>query len=335
MSAQPHVDDNFTFVGGLNTEGGYFVTPKNSWVEGQNVVPQMDGSVERRPAIDLEEEGDPISAFTYSSSQIINNVVAVEMWTSVAGNGNVDYFVVQIGTLVYFYKAYSGTVSARPVIGVFYDPEFVGPVNPAAGLGFDLTAFRCADNTGLIYDSPISTASVYGNLVITHRDCDPILVTNTPGSDTYTFNRLRLKIRDLKGITSSEDVTVEKTYADWGDFGPSALYNLYNQGWSDEHLTAYSAANSGLLPANTKQWIYGKDTNDDFDASVLAKVDFGSTPAPRGRYILEAFYEDRASSLSQTQAGSGAVNTGDYEDPLNPTPGYEGSSNDLIYFDPP
>jgi len=30
MAVTATVEDNFNFVGGLNTEGGFFVTPKNS-----------------------------------------------------------------------------------------------------------------------------------------------------------------------------------------------------------------------------------------------------------------------------------------------------------------
>ena len=55
MAAQGDITDNFTFVGGLNTEGGYFVIPENSWKEGVNVVPSTDGSVVRRNGIDYEE----------------------------------------------------------------------------------------------------------------------------------------------------------------------------------------------------------------------------------------------------------------------------------------
>jgi len=54
MAVQAAVKDAFTFVGGLNTEGGFFVTPENSWKEGVNVVPTIDGSIERRAGLDYE-----------------------------------------------------------------------------------------------------------------------------------------------------------------------------------------------------------------------------------------------------------------------------------------
>ena len=54
MAVQAVVKDAFTFVGGLNTEGGYFIIPENTYKEGVNVIPQMDGTIERRTAIDYE-----------------------------------------------------------------------------------------------------------------------------------------------------------------------------------------------------------------------------------------------------------------------------------------
>ena len=56
MAAQASVKDAFTFVGGLVTEGGYFITPENSYKEGVNVVPQMDGTLERRNGLDYEDD---------------------------------------------------------------------------------------------------------------------------------------------------------------------------------------------------------------------------------------------------------------------------------------
>lgn len=50
----PSVKGSFTFVGGLNTEGGYFITPENSWKDGVNVYPNVDGVLQRRNGIDYE-----------------------------------------------------------------------------------------------------------------------------------------------------------------------------------------------------------------------------------------------------------------------------------------
>lgn len=291
MTAQASVDDSFTFVGGLNTEGGYFVTPKNCWKEGDNIVPKKDGSVERRPAIGVEENGVPIKTLT--TKQAAGYAYTVNVWESVGGNGNRDWFVVQMGARIHLYDGYPGTISARPIAGSYNGASF-------SAIEFGLTAFKCYGNEGLIYDKPISVASVYGNLIITHEDCEPFVVIWQEGN-VLTTNTLKLKIRDFKGIPSPKSDALEYEKEQWETFNfwPHAKYNLYNQGWSDSQLDVYVSSRGGRYPANTKQWIYGKDSNDNFDVSVLDKVDFGTAPAPKGRFILEAFYEDRAAALDQ------------------------------------
>jgi hypothetical protein len=75
---------------------------------------------------------------------------------------------------------------------------------------------------------------------------------------------------------------------------------LFNQGWTEALLTTYKAANASKLPANSKNWISGKNTSDDFDAALLNKQDFGTSPAPKGRTILNAFSQDRSSIIYST-----------------------------------
>ena len=59
-------------------------------------------------------------------------------------------------------------------------------------------------------------------------------------------------------------------------------------------------------------WIYGKDTNDEFDTAVLDKQDFGTMVAPKGRAILNAFYQDREAALTtmvNTNTANSVVST--------------------------
>jgi hypothetical protein len=304
MSATPSVDDSFTFVGGLNSEGLYFLTPKNSWKEGDNVVPATDGSLSRRKAIDFEENYQTLTLSTLSVDEAIDNAAfTVEIWESVAGNGNLEFFVVQKGSTLYFYKAASGTVSASLL------PFTV-----------DLTPFKCFGNSNTVFGTNvITTASCYGKLLITSIDTEPILVFYNESDNTITTKQLELKIRDFVGIRSPAEPTVRNSQAGWESlsFWPQAKYNLYNQGWKDEQLTAYLGI-KGVYPNNTEQWIYGKNTSDDFDTTVLDKQDFGTSPAPRGRVILKAFYQDRGVELTNlldtTAIGSIVPPLSNYDD---------------------
>ena len=309
MAAQPSVDDSFTFVGGLFTEGSFFLTPKNSWKEGDNVIPKTDGSLIRRPGLDYEVNYQVNTSVPTTDTTLDNLAFCVETWTSVGGNGNLDLFVVQRGSVVEFYKAFSGTVGA----GIL--PYTI-----------DLNTYRCFSNTNVIGSNVITAASCYGRLLITSIDTNPILVTYNPTTEAITHQALEIKIRDFEGIRSPEPEWREFTRVQWnsGDFLSEALYNLYNQGWDDVKINAYEAA-TGKLPANTKQWWYGKNSNDDFDVATLNKNDFGSSFAPRGRFILNAFYQDRA-----TAAGFGPSPV----EPLIPTVPSVPGSNDFNPISP-
>lgn len=284
--AKQSVEDSFTFVGGLHTEGGFFLTPKNSWKEGTNIVPKQDGSIERRKGLNFEQN--------YALSVDLNLYIddmdlyafSTNMWESVAGDGNLDFFVVQYGPKVRFYKAGAQVVSESDL-----------------GAVFDLNNYRCFGNTSNAGFSRITTTSCYGKLLITSKDIDPVLIDYNKDTNTFKAQVIKLRIRDFEGIRSPAAMSVEKTEAEWEalSFWPDAKYNLYNQGWKNPQLLAYTTANSGKYPSNTKQWIYGKDTNDDFDVSVLAKQDFGTSTAPKGRFILEAFYQDRSTAAAEIE----------------------------------
>jgi hypothetical protein len=285
MAVQGSVQDNFTFVGGINTEGGFFVTPPNSWKEGDNVIPRTDGSLERRRGLDFE--------VGYTTQPVVTDVTSdaytTHLWNSVNGDGTLDIVVIQVGAVLYFYNALGGTVSAR----------YLGNVNFAS--------LQAAGNTDVVANFPIQTAVVFGDLVVTHKSCDPFVVRYVGG--VFSAERIIIQIRDFAGVYMDAAITEEKTEAQWETDGlrAAALYNLANQGWNLAQINAYKAANSSRLPANTKSWIYGKDSNDDFSASVLNKQDFGSSPAPKGRVIFDAFNQIRsvtALSITSTTAPS-------------------------------
>lgn len=302
MAAAPSVDSSFTFVGGLYTEGSFFLTPKNSWKEGDNVVPLITGAIVRRPGIDFETNYTLDTSLNYTSSEIDTYAFTVETWAAVGGNGNLDLFVVQQGPKVEFYKAFSGAVGATK-----------------QAFSIDLNNYRCFGNNSVMGTNVITTTSCYGRLLITSVDIDPILVTYVTETASFSAQRLELGIRDFEGIRSPAAEFTELSSDDWESqygFFTEATYNLYNQGWTKARIDAYVAA-VGKLPANTKQWWYGKDSNDDFSPTLLNKQDFGSSYAPRGRFIIKAFYQDRAAVSGLTAEVPAVSNINDYR-PFSP-----------------
>ena len=302
MAAQPAQEDFFSFVGGLNTEGGYFLTPKNSWKEGDNIIPQKDGSVQRRTSVDFES-GYVYSAFGIIDSTIENYAFSTHTWQTVAGNADKNILVVQFGNRVYFYDASSSTTSTTKYTFEIYLPDY--------------QAFA---NQSLIGSAPISCVDCYGKLIITSQDTDPIAVLYE--SDTeFVVKRADLKVRDFDGIASPLPPDQELSESGWTalDFWPEALYNLYNQGWKDDKITSYLTS-KGVYPSNSKQWTFGKNNDDNFEVSVLNKIDFGTSVAPKGRVILSAFNQDRAKSLltlDTTGSGPSATPIGSVVEGVN------------------
>jgi hypothetical protein len=314
MAAKGSVEDSFTFVGGINTEGGFLLTPKNSWKEGDNVTPQTNGTIVRRRGVDLEATYDQLVPSPSAQSTLYNYAYFVTKWETVGGNGNTDFFVVQIGSTIYFYDAIGGTVSLR-----------------RKAFSIDLLTYQATGNTDIVGSHAIETTGCYGNLVITSQSTDPIVVTYNSIADTVSVKRLSLLIRDFTGLYMGTPVTEERTAALWTTLYPAAIYNLYNQGWNADQITAYSAAYASKLPANTKSWVFGKDASDNFVATTLNKQEFGTSPAPKGRFVLDAFNQDRATVAAISGITAVVATISGYQDSRNITGNPVGSTSADIY----
>jgi hypothetical protein len=287
MAVTATVEDNFNFVGGLNTEGGFFVTPKNSWVEGTNTIPETDGSAKIREALELENGYSTLSftdgslsnyAATSSISNVFTTAYVVHKWENINGNPDVSFFAVQTGKFIYFYDANKGITSD-------YRKSF----------SVNLLDYKIDQVTQLDSTAVIQVTSFYGNLLVTHKHINPLILVYNDTDDTLDVFEITLRIRDFKGIFTGYPDNIEKTDAEWEALGlkEAVVYNLLNQGWNGQQLGTYKTS-TGKWPSNTKQWIFGKDSNDDFAVASLNKQEFGSSPAPKGRNILEAFDQARS-----------------------------------------
>jgi len=214
MAAQASVNDAFTFVGGLVTEGGYFITPKNSYKEGVNVIPQVDGVIERRNGLDYED-GYNLYAAAISADSKDLWAFTTGTWTTVAGSGNRDFIVAQTGRYLNFYNAATGSVSA----------------SRNTAFTIDLQSYKVPGNPNTVGTGICSFASTYGKLIITSSDTLPLLVSYepVPGDEnawgTFTVKTLDLEIRDFKGITLIDNagnivpISKEYTEAEWVALG--------------------------------------------------------------------------------------------------------------------
>lgn len=279
MGQQVAVQQQFTFVAGLNTEAGFLTYPENTWREGDNVVPQITGQLHKRTAVDFETSYVNILPTALDTATKHAVAHTTYEWNTVAGNGLRNFIVVQIGSVLHFFNNYGLLLSGtkRP---------FTLDLS-ALPIG-NIVASRQAE----IPYTEVCCASANGKLLVVHKYIDPVVVSYDEVANTITATPITLKIRDLLGI--DEGVAVDNR--------PVALsaqhaYNLANQGWQDAKRDAYQVS-TGLYPSNAQQWTQGKNTTDDFDATVLDKVEFGTSPAPRGRNILEVFEQVRVDTLT-------------------------------------
>jgi hypothetical protein len=133
-----------------------------------------------------------------------------------------------------------------------------------------------------------------GNLIVVSSNIEPLVLTYSAVGPTVTAaevsgsGRGTLAIRDFTGLDDTLRV----------DTRPNTLsinhqYNLQNQGWLAAQWTPYFTADA-VYPSNAQVWGAGKDATGVFSAAQLDKTDFGTTPAPKGRYILSPFNRDRS-----------------------------------------
>lgn len=255
----------FTFVKGLVTEAGPFTYPENASLDEENFVLNRDGSRQRRLGMDFEEDYS-LRAATVAS----DDAVAVFRWYNVANDTDNQFAVVQTGQLLSVYDLNAVSVSGNLVDTV------------------DLSAYI----TG---KTPLDAASGMGFLFLTEGTSNPLYLTYNPTTGVVTVSTINIKIRDFFGVDDGLDV----------DETPASLsnehtYNLQNQGWTSTQWDAVFTSKA-VYPSNAQQWILGKNTTDDFDAALLFKQDFGTTPAPKGRFVIDAFTR---SSSRQSVSGT-------------------------------
>lgn len=249
-----------TFVKGLVTEAGPLTFPENASLDEENCVLNREGSRQRRLGMDFEED------FALRSATITaTTAVTVMRWENAANSPDYQFAVVQIGNVLYVYDANATSVSNN----------LVGTVAIA---GFDGTK-ECIGASGS------------GYLFVASGAVNTIYLAYNPSTNTITSGSIQLLIRDIFGVDDGLAVNEQ----------PATLtaahnYNLRNQGWPSATITAYSTATS-KQPSNAMQWFIGKDSDDNFQPALLDKQDFGTTPAPKGRIVIDAFFRSLSRDL--------------------------------------
>lgn len=298
-----------SFVKGLITEATGLNYPENSCLETYDCVFEKTGEVYRRPAINVE---DNFSVYVTSTASLARNEYT---WRAVSQNGSLTFVVAQLGRHIYFFRV-----------------DDVGSIsNHQESFLVDLNTYAI---TGAPSVDAVQASFTSGNglLFIAHPYCDPVCVEYDEDAENITVTVIRLKIRDMFGLPSvdgSGNVIPTDQPIAIASITASNIYNLKNQGWyptnpctttnkfwTDTNVLDFYVGIRGFYPAESEVWWLYKaplipiiDSTGNLVAGAprealsffeVSSHKTSNTPAPKGHYILEAFYQDRetASGLS-------------------------------------
>lgn len=265
MAQQTAIKPYNTFVKGIITEAGPLTFPENASLDEENMVLNRDGSRQRRLGMDLEQD-----YALHQVNPLSTDAVTAHRWKNVANDPKRQFVVIQVGNRLLVFDANPASTSAHLLATLNASAYLQGPFE-------------------------IQTANALGYLLITATGSDPLYLSYNPGTGVISISQVFLSVRDFWGC--QDNLPVEARPATLSN---EHYYNLLNQGWTGALANQYKVA-SGFYPSNAQQWTLGKDPDDVFDPALLDKQDFGTSSAPRGRYIISPFLRS-ASRNAQTDA---------------------------------
>lgn len=272
------------FVRGLITEATGLNFPEDAAHDALNVRFGSNGEVTRRFGFDLEEG---FSTRTIDRSTVVVNAY---LWEAAAGDGTNTFAVIQIGASLYFYDATEDTLSNGYI-------ESLALGSHSSGGSGDIEDYECVFSSG------------DGVLFVAHPYMETLYISyDAAGSPKFTATEISIEVRDTQGL--DDGLGIEESPSSLSD---DHKYNLFNQGWygtqitSDTRITAWNTEFSEY-PSNAHVWWLYKDSSDTFTPSLAEKIEAGNAPAPRGRFILTLYNQDRAgasgiSGLTATTSG--------------------------------
>lgn len=259
------------FINGLVTEATALNFPENAASETYNCVFWPKANFTRRKGIDYE------TSHLLNTENRSNVVVNSHLWQNAAGNGLYNFVVLQVGNTLSFYRVSStGNLSAN---------------KNASTINLDTYKVSGAPSV-----STVEAQFAYGQgyLFVTHPYCEPFYVAYDPSGNTFSATEITVYIRDTEGLDDGYAITTRP-----GGGGNNAhIYNTYNQGWSNANANTFASAIGGW-PSNADVWWVYKDASEVFTPSLANQIYRGNSPAPRGSFILEAFYQDRTGVSGQ------------------------------------
>lgn len=267
-----------TFIKGLITEANILAFPENASIDEANLVLNRDGSRRRRLGIDYENSFAQVDTGIHTAVAQ-QSIVTTHRWVNAGNTPDLSIGVIHIYNKLFFVDLTATSFSS---------------------------SLRNGGNPVLITgtDNPISSAVISGYLVCANKDQDPFYLSYDNATDTVTKTTIDIKIRDFFGIDDGLAVDTRPPTLE-----PLHHYNLLNQGWTEEFINVTGTSTEVVrydpfdgtpivtspsvrywAPSNADIVYLGKDTTGAYSSTFLLKQFFGTTNAPKGKFIIDYRY---------------------------------------------
>jgi len=263
------------FNKGLITEAGELTFPEGASVNEANCTLERTGERRRRLGLVYEDSNSLSGAILPQGT-----LVTTGEWVNVGGQANLQYSVVQLKGVLYFYNKSVSPISGQAVAVSDADPTV-----------FSIALSTYETLTGDGASTRIQMASINGALVVTSSQINSFYLERDNTDGTFTQTQINFRVRDFEYLGTKSD------YDTKGASSEVRKYDTANTGWTatkgEAALSAYKAANGASYPPLTHPWYSGKDATGDFDEAEWQKVYGGSSLIANGHFILDLFSKDR------------------------------------------
>lgn len=258
-----------TFIKGLITEKNPIAFPKDAATDALNVIFDEKGTVYRRPGIG-QELGGIDTAYTPQDNEVFTEF----LWTSAGGIGSKTFFIQQIGSNLFVYDVSdSNSIS-----------------NTTIALTVDLNDFLPSGSPYLPQEYECQYSKGNGTCIVTNPVCEIFFLDFDFETDAISTVQITLEQRDFEGLEDGEEEYTRPTATVAGitSSNPQYLYNLLNQGWSQsDALSQWDTARIDLPSKRDVVSLYRSSETDAFDNALVTSKAPGTTPAPKGHFIIQ------------------------------------------------
>lgn len=270
-----------TFVKGLITEASELTFPENASVDELNCALERDGTRRRRKALTLEDN-HVLSDVVVPQGALVQTLD----WYNVAGQPNLEFLVVQVNNILYFYEKSTDPLSAN---------KYSGTVN--------LDTYSASNNLSPS-ENRIQVTALNGALIVASPAINTFYIEFNTSTEAFTSTVINFKERDFEWQGSDTEVTNEY-FSDKTGASAQRIYDTKNVGWEGTKggaaLTTYGAPTT--YPPLTHAWYAGKDANGAFNKTDWEEIYSGSSLAANGHFVLDVFNKVRSGLATEVETG--------------------------------